>query len=180
MIDWLNTNSGAVQGLAAIVSVVVLLGLAVVTLHYANQTKRIAQATEEHANAAAQMEREAYAGRVAQALPHMTLEWSSVGDNQLNESVPLRIGVNGQNDGRGTAINVSWRLDWPGWGWPAVVDRRRGTKPQSFSARPTTNRRVDQRHRRQRNGVSAGSWNLEPGRWWRADFGLASNFRVAW
>jgi len=52
----------------------------------------------------------------------MTLEWSNVsGDKQLNESVPSQIGLHVMNNGRGTAVNVSWRLEWPGWGFSSSL-----------------------------------------------------------
>ena len=54
MIEWLNDNAGAVQGIAAFVSVTVLLGLAIVTAWYAIQTRRIAEAADEQAKAADQ------------------------------------------------------------------------------------------------------------------------------
>ena len=122
MIDWLNTNSGAVQGLAAIASVLVLLGLATVTWNYARQTRRIAEWTEQQAKATSQMVREAYAGRVAETQPRMTIRWSTVSaDKQLNEAVPLSIEFYGKNNGRGTAVKASWRLRWPGWRFSASL-----------------------------------------------------------
>ena len=116
MIDWLNENSGAVQGLGAIISVLVLFGLAVVTGWYAKQTKRIAQSTEHQARSSAQMVREAVAVRLAQNRPQILVEAISVDvDRALSEFVPKRLDVSVLNNGKGTAINVNCGLDWPGW-----------------------------------------------------------------
>lgn len=116
MIDWLNENSGAVQGMAAIISVLVLFGLAAVTWWYAKQTKRIAESTEHQARSSAQMVREAVAGREGQIRPQILVQWVGVDiDRAVSASVPKRLDIAVLNDGRGPAINVNCGLDWPGW-----------------------------------------------------------------
>ena len=88
IIDWLNTNSGAVQAIA----IAVLVG---VTWWYAKQTKKMAK----------EMERQRKEGRV----PELTL-WGV--PHTVNE---LGASVNIQNCGRGPARNIKvecwWRKD---------------------------------------------------------------------
>ena len=119
MIEWLNENSGAVQGMAAIISVLVLFGLAAVTFWYAKQTERIAQSTEHQAVASAQMVRETINARAAQIRPQILIKWISVDIDRARalkkEFVPTRLDVFFLNDGKGPAINVNCKLDWPGW-----------------------------------------------------------------
>ena len=74
MIDWLNDNSGAVQGVAAIASILVLVGLALVTRHYARETERIAKATDEQAKAATKMSAEVREQTLQSDRPYLLIE----------------------------------------------------------------------------------------------------------
>lgn len=71
--DWLNDNSGAVQGIAAIVSILVLLALALVTRRYAQETERIAKATDEQAKAGGEMAQEMRRSRQDESRPVIDL-----------------------------------------------------------------------------------------------------------
>lgn len=125
MIDWLNTNSGAVQGLAALASVLILLVVAVATIWYASLTEKIGKAAEAQANSSSLMAAVMRDDRRAADQPYLLVETSEgpgpplFSENQSDEleevpegeawnaAYPRELSYKIQNAGRGPAIGVS-------------------------------------------------------------------------
>lgn len=130
-LDWLNDNSGAVQGVGAIASILVLLGLALVTRHYARETERIAKATDEQAKAGAQMAREMK--EQAEASAEMAREMR---EQRFEGARPVlraecrlyngkvghdpHVRVKMHNIGQGVALRIECRFEHPQLGYSPV------------------------------------------------------------
>lgn len=122
-VDWLNDNSGAVQGIATAVLVLVTAFYAVRTYHISKATREQAEATREQAQRAAELAEETRISRLDSLRP--ILEISPV--EMLDSRVLLKQGLLAQqgqlppnlrctvrNIGPGPALNVLlhiWRPD---------------------------------------------------------------------
>ena len=125
MIDWLNDNSGAVQGIAAIVSLAVLFGLAVVTGWYAVLTRRIAKASESQATAAVEMTLEMNKERLSADQPYLLIEMMNLDKIEWDRGIediwtakdkddfPKVLAYRVRNAGRGPATEITTVLLHP-------------------------------------------------------------------
>jgi hypothetical protein len=131
MIDWLNDNSGAVQGLAAIASVLVLLGLAAMTFWYAKRTGHMAEATRRQADASAEMVREMREQRLSEERPNLLLHvenadrlnWAfphGAGSEDIYAMYPTALTCTVHNAGRAPAKELSLTLLHPHMGFQTV------------------------------------------------------------
>lgn len=121
MIDWLNDNSGAVQGVAAIASILVLVVLVLVTRYYARETERIAKATDEQAKVGSEMAREMSLSRQDESRPVLDLhkipqDAFGTGPEAMQEAMgQLRTEVyvwcTLKNIGKGPAMNIKAQIE---------------------------------------------------------------------
>jgi hypothetical protein len=131
MIDRLNDNSGAVQGLAAIASVLVLLGLAAMTYWYAKRTGHMAEATRRQADASAEMVREMREQRLSEERPNLLLHverpdqlnWTfphGAGSDDIYSMYPTAVTCTVHNAGRAPAKELTLTLLHPHMGFEIV------------------------------------------------------------
>ncbi len=119
MLQWLNENAGAVQGISAVVLVVVTAVLVAITAYYAKRTSDIARETQTTADATKQMVAatqeqvaETRAQREAQARPVVAFalhpaetEWDGDGVDPAKPTI-TRFRLEVRNVGSGPALNV--------------------------------------------------------------------------
>lgn len=108
MIDWLNDNSGAVQGISAVILVGVTSVLVAVTAWYARETRRIAKSTADQARASHDIVR----ATLVPVLEQYVAGQEMVSGSQSETAVHYyRVDFKYWNIGTGPAINIRWSLD---------------------------------------------------------------------